>query len=209
VTQLCLALNLLQLYSEEVITSCLSTVKNQLTKIVYPFVDTSGDTATASPLLQHLIKNHTSSQTHRRQLSELFQALSSVLLRITNLISAETVVMSDSIIIQAVYIAIGPFFVVDVGVDGEGKGKKDNIILSTLGASAMRGLRMNALSLIRGVSVCVPSTRRAPSSYSQIFANHDDQRSWIIEEILTSLIKLSDTKQKAGQFRCVMTSCHS
>lgn len=35
----------------------------------------------------------------------------------------------------------------------------------------------------------------------QIFANHDDQREWIIEEILTSLIKLSDTKQKAGQFR--------
>jgi cohesin loading factor subunit SCC2 len=35
----------------------------------------------------------------------------------------------------------------------------------------------------------------------QIFANHEDQRSWIIEEILSSLIKLSDTKQKAGQFR--------
>ena len=37
----------------------------------------------------------------------------------------------------------------------------------------------------------------------QIFANHEDQRSWIIEEILTSLIKLNDTKQKAGQFRLV------
>ncbi|KAF8215671.1 armadillo-type protein [Mycena galopus ATCC 62051] len=48
----------------------------------------------------------------------------------------------------------------------------------------MRGLRLDALSLIRA-----------------IFANHDDQRDWIIEEILTSLIKLSDTKQKAGQFR--------
>lgn len=36
----------------------------------------------------------------------------------------------------------------------------------------------------------------------QIFAIHEEQRSWIIEEILSSLIKLSDTKQKAGQFRC-------
>lgn len=35
----------------------------------------------------------------------------------------------------------------------------------------------------------------------QIFANHEDQRSWIIEEILSSLIKLSDSKQKAGLFR--------
>jgi len=41
----------------------------------------------------------------------------------------------------------------------------------------------------------------------QIFANHEDQRSWIIEEILTSLIKLNDTKQKAGQFRLVRLFC--
>jgi len=41
----------------------------------------------------------------------------------------------------------------------------------------------------------------------QIFANHEDQRSWIIEEILTSLIKWDDTKQKAGQFRLVRVFC--
>lgn len=35
----------------------------------------------------------------------------------------------------------------------------------------------------------------------KVFANHEDQRSWIIEEILSSLIKLSDTNKKAGQFR--------
>jgi len=40
-------------------------------------------------------------------------------------------------------------------------------------------------------------------NFVKIFANHEDQRSWIIEEILTSLIQLSDTKQKAGQFRYV------
>jgi len=62
--------------------------------------------------------------------------------------------MSDSIIIQAVYIAIGPFFVVDSGGDGDRKGKKEDIIFSTLGKSAMRGLRLDALSLIR--SVCSP-----------------------------------------------------
>lgn len=60
--------------------------------------------------------------------------------------------MSDSIIIQAVYIAIGPFFVVDAGGDESTKGKKDNVVLKTLGTSAMRGLRLDALSLIRSVS---------------------------------------------------------
>lgn len=59
--------------------------------------------------------------------------------------------MSDSIIIQAVYIAIGPFFIVEVGADGDSKGKKDNVIMSALGKSAMRGLRLDALSLIRNV----------------------------------------------------------
>lgn len=38
----------------------------------------------------------------------------------------------------------------------------------------------------------------------QIFANNDDQRQWIIEEILTSLIKLPDFKQKGSQFRYVI-----
>jgi cohesin loading factor subunit SCC2 len=103
-----------------------------------------------NPLLLGIVKNPNS--THRRQMGELFQALSAVIPRISNLINAETVAMSDSIIIQAVYISIGPFFVVDSGGDADPKGKKDNVIIKTLGKSAMRGLRLDALSLIRSVS---------------------------------------------------------
>ncbi|KAF7357525.1 Sister chromatid cohesion protein [Mycena sanguinolenta] len=170
-----------QLYSEELITACISAVKNQLTKIVYPFVEASATTAVsgASELLMHTIRTGS----HKHLLSETFQALSAVLPRLSTLVNAESVAMSDSIIIQAVYIAIGPFFVVDAGEEG-GKKEKESAVIRTFGKSAMRGLRLDALSLIRA-----------------IFANHDDQRDWIIEEILTSLIKLSDTKQKAGQFR--------
>ncbi|RDB15317.1 Protein rad9 [Hypsizygus marmoreus] len=189
-----------QLYSEELITACLSTIKNQLTKIVYPFVEASTELSSGpnsaiansiSPFLRYLILD-SSSASHRRQLSEMFQALSAVLPGIDTLVNAESVAMSDTIIIQAVYIAIGPFFVVENVGDGESgprakkgdKGAEANVVLKTFGKSAMRGLRLDALALIRS-----------------IFANHEDQRSWIIEEILSSLIKLSDTKQKAGQFR--------
>jgi cohesin loading factor subunit SCC2 len=142
-----------QLYSEELITTCLSTIKNQLTKIVYPFVEASQDLGSQlSPLLQYLHKISTPDiREHRRQLSEIFQALTAVIPRINNLVCAELVVMSDAIIIQTVYIAIGPFFVVESGTD-DAKGKKQNIVLSTLGSSAMRGLRLDALSLIRNVS---------------------------------------------------------
>jgi cohesin loading factor subunit SCC2 len=107
---------------------------------------------THNPILHSIIKNATSiASGHRRQLDETFQALSAVLPRINNLVNAETVAMSDLIIIQVVYIAIGPFFVVDTGGDGDGKGKKDNVVIKTLGKSAMRGLRLDALALIRSV----------------------------------------------------------
>lgn len=58
--------------------------------------------------------------------------------------------MSESIIIQAVYIAIGPFFMAELGASS--KDKAVNVVLNTLGASAIRGLRLEALSLIRSVS---------------------------------------------------------
>ncbi|KAF9806781.1 hypothetical protein IEO21_08541 [Rhodonia placenta] len=172
-----------QLYSEELITTCLSSAKNQLAKIVYPFVEASTDSNHQPPLLRHVVQPSSRDGSHRRQLAEIFQAISSVVPRINDLVSAETMAMSESIIIQAVYIAIGPFFVTE-GSESEGKGKKDLAVLHTLGNSAMRGLRLDALALMRS-----------------IFAKHEEQRSWIIEEILSSLIKLSDTKQKAGQFR--------
>ena len=168
-----------------------------------------------NPLLRSVVKDNFSTVTeHRKQLSELFQALASVLPRINNLVSAESLAMSDSIIVSAVYIAIGPFFVVESG-EGEGGAKgskkekekeKENVVLKTFGKSAMRGLRLDALALIRSVSsfeilvISVFAHARA-HFFQKIFANHENQRSWIIEEILTSLIKLSDTKQKAGQFR--------
>ncbi|KAI0927411.1 hypothetical protein AcV5_007956 [Taiwanofungus camphoratus] len=174
-----------QLYSEELIMTCLSTVKNQLTKVVYPFVEASAEMSSKMPpLLRHIVQPSSRDSSHRRQLAETFQVISSVIPRINDLVSADTMTMSESIIIQAVYIAIGPFFVVEPVGESEGKGKKGSAVLNTLGNSAMRGLRLDALSLVRSV-----------------FANHEDQRAWIIEEILSSLIKLSDTKQKAGQFR--------
>ena len=46
-----------------------------------------------------------------------------------------------------------------------------------------------------------PILRQLINQLWQIFAKHESQRSWIIEEILSSLIQLSDSKQKAGQFR--------
>ena len=105
----------------------------------------------------------------RRLLSEIFQAVSSILPRINDLICADTMAMSESIIIQAVYIAIGPFFVVEA--ETEGKGKKSTAasnVIAALGGSAMRGLRLDALSLIRSVSFRVETPDQLKSSLTSL-----------------------------------------
>ncbi len=144
----------MKLYSEELITACLSTLKNQLNKVIYPFAEASSEAAptATNPLLLHVVKNSTSSESKRKVLNETFQTLSASLSRINALINAESVAMSDSIVIQAVYIAIGPFFVVEG--DSDTKGKKDqSVVIRTFGKSAMHGLMLEALSLIRSVSL--------------------------------------------------------
>ena len=83
-------------------------------------------------------------------ISEIFQALVSVLPRIDKLVGRSDFAMSDSITIQSVFIAIGPFFVAEPATERKQKGTNT---LSTLGGtSALRGLRLSALSLIRSVS---------------------------------------------------------
>lgn len=192
-------------YSEELITQCLTTVQNQLKQVIYPFIEASSPSHTPnSPLLQHVLH----SNKLKGILSELFRSLSATIPRITTLLTVQG--MSESVLIKAVYIAIDPFFVVESAeADGDTKparkGKEtkdvDSVITKTFGKSAMRGLRMDALELIRNVSVQFENAFPSDNVSNQIFASYDDQRSWIIEEILSSLIKLSDSKQKAGHFR--------
>ena len=121
-------------------------MKNQLTKIIYPFVESASTQGNTTALMHYIITPSSQSlydtSMHRRLIGELFQAVCSVFPRINNLVCADVVAMSDSIIIPAVYIAIGPFFIADSGQS-----------LSFLGNNSMRALRTDALSLIRSVSV--------------------------------------------------------
>lgn len=152
----------MQLYSEELITSCLTAIRNQLTKIIYAFTEASAsDTRDSSPLLKCITsspgakeKNAKVDLTELRTLiGEIFQVITAVLPGINNLVCADIMTMSDTIVIQAVYIAIGPFFVIESGGDSDKikKTTSGQLVSSTLGSSGMRGLRLEALSLVRSV----------------------------------------------------------
>ena len=119
---------------------------------MYPFVEAATDLyGQVPPILRTMAQtNSIEVQTHRGLIAEIFQILSSVVPRINSLICAEFISLSDVIIIQAVYVAIGPFFIMEP-TGSEGKGKKSNVVHNTLGNSAMKGLRLDALTLIRSV----------------------------------------------------------
>jgi cohesin loading factor subunit SCC2 len=146
-----------QVYSEELISTCFSIVKNQLSKIVYPFVEAATDLyGQVPPILRAIVQtNSMETQAQRGFIAEIFQILSSVVPRINSLIRAEFISLSDVIIIQAVYIAIGPFFIMEPTAP-DGKGKKSNVVHNTLGNSAIKGLRLDALTLIRSVGFECP-----------------------------------------------------
>ncbi|KAG8691558.1 Sister chromatid cohesion protein 2 [Ceratobasidium sp. 423] len=177
-----------QLYSEDLINSCFSVVKSQLSSIIYPYVETASDVHGHSPpLLLHVAQGTSGfAIRHRKLLGEIFQTLNALLPRITALANHG---ISETMVIQAVFIGIGPFFVVEMTSEKGSKVDKKNSgriqVLDVLGGpTSMRGLRLAALGLVRA-----------------LFAAYESQRPWIVEEILGSLIKLPDMKLKAGQFK--------
>ncbi|KAH8818805.1 sister chromatid cohesion C-terminus-domain-containing protein [Flagelloscypha sp. PMI_526] len=211
------------LLSEELLGACLGAVKNALERVTDPFIEACSPHAAHNELNRAVVslaskQSAKSSEVEKARavVADTFHSVSSALPRITSLVnSSGPSTLSENLIITAVYIAIGPFFVAAPEEESEkGKGKdKESVLSKTLGRNPMRGLRLEALGLIRS-----------------IFSHHQDQRSWIIEEILSNLLKLtaSPTKAKSSsssqQFRLrngrviktssalllqlIQTSCH-
>lgn len=140
-----------QLYSEDLITSCLNIIKNHLDRIIYPFVESSTESSNA--LLNHVTKDNSSlAKTHRSQITDLSILIFATLPKINKMVHTDVMTMSDGIVIQTVYIAIGPFFLAEVEPERGSKGKKESLVQSTIGATALRGLRLDSISLLRSVS---------------------------------------------------------
>lgn len=106
-----------------------------------------------SVILWHLItQDDPEVRACRSLVGEIFQSLCVVLPRINALVTRTDLAMSDSIIIQAVYISLGPFFNIDFGVDPKSSKEKTPFAVAALGGSAaLRALRLSSLSLIRSV----------------------------------------------------------
>lgn len=202
-----------QILSEDHICSNIEAVKTCQDKVILPFIEAcSGSAATAPhPLLTLLIdvlapqkarkkkkasgpeEDATSSISIicRNTLSDLFRHLCSAVYLVQRMVRMPSIALSDSIIISVVYLAIGPFFVLEPeSVSGSGTSENAKIaargrsaLLALGGANSMKALRQPALNLLQS-----------------IFAKAPDQRQWMIEEILSSLSKLTDLKKQRRQY---------
>lgn len=83
------------------------------------------------------------------------------------------------------YLAITPLFVNEPGTT-----KKRGKEVVGVGAGMMKSLRVEALSCLRGVSSTILGVHTA---HAQVFARYEEQRQWIVEEILSAMGRSSDT----------------
>ncbi|CAI2165749.1 3087_t:CDS:10 [Funneliformis geosporum] len=139
-----------QLYPEDLITSSLNLVKNQLGGIIYRFLELS---------------------TSNEESSRMLPIITTYLKKLYDLMQQEE--LSDSIVITVSFIAIGPFF-----VDSSGGGGNNLFGIN------VESMKLVALGLLR-----------------LVFTKNQKQRTWILEEILTSLIKLPTAKRNLRQYR--------
>nr|CDI55652.1 related to proline-rich protein required for meiotic chromosome condensation and synapsis [Melanopsichium pennsylvanicum 4] len=202
-----------QILSEDHIRTCFEAVKTCLDKVILPFIEAcSGSAANAPhPNLVSLIDVLGPQKARKRKaapapgdeptvsigiicrntLADLFAHLCSALFFVQRMVRMPSIALSDSIVISAVYLALGPFFVLEPEAASGGASSESakiaargrSALLSLGGANSMKTLRLPALNLLRS-----------------IFAKAPDQRQWMVEEILTSLTKLTDMKKIRRQY---------
>lgn len=197
------------LVSEDLIRYCVDALKVSLEKTLLPFVEACGSTFHGG--INHLVLEKlvealappkpkkgkkaepipASAAACSRSLGPLFHQSCSALAQLQKLVKLSSLNLPDSIVIAAVYVGLAPFFALEPEpASGNGASEaakaaaRGRAAMGALGGdSAMRGMRLPALNLLRN-----------------IFARHSGQRQWIVEEILTSLIRLPDLKKNRRQY---------
>jgi len=155
---------------------------------------------TSSRFLDNVVSQELATSKKRLQatftstdLARIAQSASSTLPRITSLLARPDISFSDHLVIQTVYMSIIPLFVSEPATKKKGKD-----VIGGGGRGVMKALRMEALGCLRGV--CCPLSQLFISSW-QVFARYEEQRQWIIEEILSSMGKTSDSSNSLAKFQ--------
>lgn len=209
------------LVSEDIIRPCFDILRASLELVVYPFVEACSNIGVVAshPLLSAWIeaiapvgskgkrgrrKKNANGNVHNAEVSGIFAACGEYLSRIfkdscscmtqaQKLVHLPSMSLAESIIFSAIYAGMGPFFAIEPEVltgasDAAKSSMRGRAAMEALapgagaGGAAMKALRLPALNLL-----------------CDLFARNEDQRQWMVEELLTSLTKLPDMKKNRRQ----------
>ena len=105
------------------------------------------------------------------------------------MLARSDVSFGEDLIISTVYLAITPLFVRESDTT-----KKRGKEVVGVGAGIIKSLRVEALGCLRGVGFVDQKSCRADV---QVFARYEEQRQWIVEEILSAMGRSSDATSLA------------
>ncbi|PLW54207.1 hypothetical protein PCANC_04542 [Puccinia coronata f. sp. avenae] len=168
-----------QFYSEELIRSIVKGTKDQLNTVIFPFIE-ANQRGTLDAYPQKLRQIMCASKVISSYVAQSFSFFStSIVPKIDVLV--RQIDLSESIIASVSYITIAPFFV-DCGptIDLPSSHTKSKKVSQDNGS--MKAMRLECLKLLRSVS-----------------SKYPDQRGWIIEEILNSILNLPEQSSRSSK----------
>lgn len=166
------------LFSEELVAQCLNIIKPSLEMFVLPLIEACAgleERELGTMLLQGHIDNDA-----LQALEVHIHTLSVCLGLLDTMFTLSNVSIHDNLTIRCVYMALSPFF----SHDRRNALSKSSVSCSYTHTEALKPFRLAGLNILRSV-----------------FANYPSQRSWVLSEILVSLLRLPDLRRRKRQFR--------
>ncbi|ORY23265.1 hypothetical protein BCR39DRAFT_549569 [Naematelia encephala] len=183
-----------QVLSEDILTTAVTIIKDGLHGVLLPVIAAISGDKIASKYLDHLQRagnledkkgkpTGAASLLQQPNIALIARSCCSAVPHLTSLLKRTDVAFSDSLVIQTVYLALSPLFIAEPTVK-KSKKKESAAVASESGLSVIKALRMEALACLRAV-----------------FTRYEEQRQWIVEEILGSVVNVSDQSKAQTRYQ--------
>lgn len=168
------------LFAEELVELCVATLKAPLERLVVPLVEARA--SGTGPLADVAAQLDADPRPDAlRDIDVHFHLVCATFAQLDEVLALPTVGVSDALLIACVYVALAPFYAQDT----EARAAPDEAPISAYTRGAvLRPLRLTGLGVLR-----------------HLFAHHPAQRTWVLSEVLVSLLRLPDLRAHTREFR--------
>lgn len=168
------------LFAEELVELCVATLKAPLERLIVPLVEArASGTGPLADIAAHLDADPRPDAL--RDIDVHFHLVCATFAQLDEVLAMPTVGVSDTLLIACVYVALAPFYAQDT--EARPASDAEPTSAYTRGA-VLRPLRLTGLGVLR-----------------HLFAHHPAQRTWVLSEVLVSLLRLPDLRAHSREFR--------